>query len=174
MMMGEREREAEAVELVKQARRRVGFAVEPPVQKRLRLPDGWQKVIADAFAQGTRDLVAKLTARSSNPSAAESPREEIHRPGVEGGDLKKGGYGGAHERDLAKAHTAGVRAGDALVKLAHNRAAALGRPPIPGAVAAAEAERDRIDAVAKGTGWKNDGRLMEAQQLAEALAEPVP
>jgi hypothetical protein len=82
--------------------------------------------------------------------------------------------GDRNERDLAKAHDAGTKAGDALVQLAHDRAAALGRPPIPGAVAAAEAERDRLDDVAKATGFKNDGRLMEAQQLAEALAEPEP
>src|SRR5260370_22836854 len=128
MRLTEEERFAETLGAVRQAhRRRVGFspASVQAVQKRLTLPNGWQKVIADAFAQGTRDLITKLTAR---PSSSGGERENLHRPGVEGGDLKKGGgYGGAHERDLAKAHTAGGRAGDALSKFAHDRAAARGR-----------------------------------------------
>src|SRR5207244_3644855 len=121
------EREAEAVEAVKQARRRVGFAVEPPVQKRLRLSEGWQKVIADAFAQGTRDLVAKLTAtnveraeRTVGPAleaAFKRAGEDLMSTwrGARGDDLRKRAAGSYNEAELAAAYAKGRDVGMALV-----------------------------------------------------------
>ena len=59
------ERDVEAVELVKAARRRrVGFGPTPATK--VTLPRDWKQVLADALAEGTRDLVSKLSARPSN------------------------------------------------------------------------------------------------------------
>jgi len=154
--------DAEAVEAVKQARRRVGFdATSSPVPKGpgWRIP-GWR----GALEAVERDLAAKLAA-AARPSSSGGERVPVHQPGVEGGDLRK-----SVERDLAAAHRQGAKVGDALVAAAKQRRAVA---TAPGAVADAERARDRLREVAKATPeYRDDARLAEASQLADSLATP--
>src|SRR5438477_9222512 len=161
--------EAEAVELVKQARRRVGFAPGPVVKRESpalpKLRESQERLtrtVAEGMRRGVEEGFKKVDL-------------EHQWRGAGGDTLRKrstGGYG-AGERELAQAHAAGVRAGDALVAGARARkAAATGAVPT-GAVADAENARDRLRDVAKATPeYRHDGRLREATQLAEALATP--
>jgi hypothetical protein len=167
--------DAEAVEAVKLARRRVGFDMpaKTPVKKTGGLSPGLRRAIEDGVRGGNAQFAAKVAAAAARPTASVggTPREEMHRPGVEGGELHKSSKWD-HVTVTAdrRAHDAGVRAGDAIVRAAQARRAV---PAPAGAIADATTRRDELRALYKVNGWQPDGRLRDAEALVETLSAPV-
>ena len=148
----------EARELVA-GRRRVGFegptTPSPATPAAAGIPLARvESIVAKAVRRATEDFARKIAAASD--------------------DLKKR----AADDGLAAAREHGRHVGERLVKaaaVARERAAVAGAPAIPArAIVDSSAERDRLRALAKANGWVGDVRLKEAEQAAEALAEPVP
>jgi len=132
-------------------RRRVGFAAPPTASPAM--VEKVERIVSRAVAKVAEDFARRVAAAA---------------------DLKKR----AADDGLAAAREHGRHVGERLVKaaaVARERAAVAGAPGIPAhAIVESHAERDRLHALRKANGWVGDVRLKEAEQAAEALAEPVP